>query len=87
MENGRTPFRKVQVNDEGICLDCGHYAVAYHENIDPEGGKLYNRLMENIKDPPEISSTKGGLSIKNARDIKKGRNDEKRVDKDGDLDA
>jgi len=79
VENGRTPFRKVQATDEGICLDCGYYAVSYHDDIDPEGGKLYNRLMESIKDPPFISNTKGGLSIKNSRDLK-GNNDKERAD-------
>ena len=90
VENGRTPFREVGVDREGVCLDCGHYAVQYFERVDPEGGKLYNKLFDAIKEPPP-ERVKGGLSLysekQSKRNRKRGSGDETGEDKDGDMDV
>lgn len=86
MSNGRTPFREVHAKD-GICHYCGHYAVAYHKRIDATGSNLYVKLMSGIEEKkPE--QFKGGLSIKNQKDIQKRKlNGAKRKSKNGNLDV
>ena len=45
---GRTPFREVDVNAEGICVDCGHYAVATRHFLSPDNGDLRTFLMPRV---------------------------------------
>lgn len=90
VENGRTPFREVEVDREGVCLDCGHYAVQYFERIDPKRSKLYDKLFDEGKDPPP-EKVKGGLSLYatevSERRKKRGSGDESGEGEDGDLDV
>jgi hypothetical protein len=41
VEYGRSPYRMVLASREGICLDCGHYAIATNRELSPRGGQLY----------------------------------------------
>ena len=41
VDYGRTPYRQVLTNNEGICLDCGHYTIATSREVSPKGGQLY----------------------------------------------
>ena len=38
-------FRTVQVDDEGICLECGYYALVGNESILQEKRFAYERLQ------------------------------------------
>lgn len=66
---GRTPFREVEANSEGICVDCGYYAVSFYKRIDTGTRDFYNHLFPQ----PEKESlrTKGGLSIITQRESRK----------------
>jgi len=67
---GKTTFREVLVNDDEICCDCGYYALAYFDKVDPKRVKLYDKLYNSgIKEPS--NRTKNGLSIKNNKENKK----------------
>jgi hypothetical protein len=66
VNNGRTPFREVLTDLEGVCLDCGYYAVASKEEM-PANGKLYEVLFKEIE-PPKKRNVKGGLSLKKQRE-------------------
>lgn len=45
VEYGRTPYRLVTVSRDGICIDCGHYAVSISKKCDTKSGQLYYKLM------------------------------------------
>lgn len=47
-ESGKSPYREVLADDEGICLECGYYAVKTKEKIN---GNIYNYLFG--KEKPE----------------------------------
>ena len=47
VKNGRTPYRVVLADDDGVCESCGYYAMAYPKLLDVKGGEL-RRLMENL---------------------------------------
>ena len=46
--NGLTGYREVEVDDEGICVDCGHYAVATRHFLSPDNGDLRTFLMPRV---------------------------------------
>jgi len=70
---GRTPFREVKIDEDGVCVNCGYYAVAYFDRIDPNRVKLYDKLY-NTGTPPPLNH-KGGLSIECS--INKKRRDDR----------
>lgn len=43
--NGRTPYREVEADKDGICLDCGYYAVEFGRKIDPKGKEFRSLLF------------------------------------------
>lgn len=45
VSNGRTKFRKVLTNSEGICNNCGYYAVSTRGEVDLDKGNLYKFLI------------------------------------------
>jgi len=69
---GRTPFREVIADSEGICKDCGYYAVAYFDRIDPTRIKLYDKLYNMGIDEPPINVV-GGASLQGQIESKKRR--------------
>jgi len=79
-------FREVLADKEGICLDCKHYAVASRDRVDPYNGELYRKILQDtdIKESLVNSRTKGGLSLKTQKDLK--RYDKHRKDKNGNMD-
>jgi hypothetical protein len=82
---GKTPFREVEADSEGICNDCKHYAVAFHKRIDTGYKEFYNML--NPKPQEDGGYTKGGLSLISQEKCKvsKGKNEKGRTKK-GNLD-
>lgn len=76
---GRTPYRKVKADREGICLDCGHYAIAANKEMKLGTNKLYNY----------ITGYKDGITNKRKHRNQQKRKwyDKKRANNDGDLDA
>ena len=85
--NGRTPFREVNVNNEGICVDCDHYTIASRTKYD-NPKSIYHNLIQDIS-PKITTMVKGGLSIKNQRELAKKRreSDKRGKTKDGNLDV
>lgn len=82
---GRTPYRRVKADNEGVvCLDCGYYAIACRENLDPDTS-LRAWLMDDHDPPPEKRNW-GGLSVKNQKQYER-RNGQKRESEAGDLDV
>lgn len=82
VSRGRTPYRKVKVDKEGLCENCGHYPVATNREMPLGTNKLYNYITGH-KDG--ITNKRRHIN-KQVRD-RRSKNDEKRADKDGDLDA
>ena len=92
VKEGRTPFREVPTDSEGVCLNCGHYAVAYFDRIDPNSGKykLYDRIMDKVEvDEWKPKYVKGGLSLKTQKKLlnRRGVRDQIREGKNGNLDV
>lgn len=81
---GRTPYRRTKVNSDEVCIDCGYYAIACRENLDPEKGLRAYLMDEGQEEKPEIF--KGGLSLK-AQKVKRKRDEAKRKSEDGNLDV
>ena len=52
--NGNSPYRLVQVNDDDVCNECGHYTLSTRENHDVASGALRKHLMGN-RDTKEIT--------------------------------
>jgi len=90
VSRGRTPYRVVVTNKEGICTDCGHYAVACKKDIDPSDRGFREQLLGEVE-AFKPKNVKGGLSLKSQKQSK-GIKDGKRIDAegeghDGDLDV
>jgi hypothetical protein len=83
-------FRLVEVDIEGICKECGYYAISSPRKVDAYNGDLY-RLIFRESPPIKPERVKDGLSIKVAKDCaraKKERQDAKqRKDKNGNMDV
>ncbi len=47
-QEGRTPYREVDVDAEGICRDCGHYAVATRIWLSPDNDELRRFIMSYV---------------------------------------
>jgi len=79
VKQGRSPYRDVTADNEGICIDCGHYAIASHRKVDAKSGSLYK----------QITGYKDEILNKEKRQNKLDRYkyDKKRTNKDGNLDA
>jgi len=89
VRNGRTPFREVSADSEGICLNCGHYAVAYFEKIDADEGNLY-RILYDEREEWKPERVEGGSSLRSEYKIekrKRGMSESSGENKDGNLDV
>lgn len=83
-ELGKTPYRRVKVNKEGICIDCGYYAISCGKNLDPNT-ELRAYLMDEGSNY-KAKNTKGGLSFQSQKHIRRV-NERRREDKNGDMDV
>jgi len=72
VKEGRTPYRLIKSEENGICSYCGHYAVA-SKKIMTHSNELYYYLM-GVKRKERVGNVKGGLSIKNQKQLIKNRN-------------
>ena len=79
VRQGRSPYREVNADKDGVCLNCGHYAIASHRRVDPETGSLYQQITGYKS---EVNNLRKHIN-KRVRD----NNDKKRADKNGNLDA
>ena len=73
---GRSPYREVTANSEGICVDCGYYAIACHIKAK---GNLYN-IITGFKD--NITNARKDINSKERK-----YNDNRAKNSNGDLDA
>jgi alpha-glucosidase (family GH31 glycosyl hydrolase) len=65
VKEGRTTYRLVSVDLNGVCLDCNHYAVACNKIVS-NGNDLYYLIMgKRYKE--DKGYIKGGLSIKSQK--------------------
>lgn len=71
VKEGRTTYRLVNVDLNGVCLDCGHYAVACSKIV-ASGNDLYYLIM-GTKYNENKGYVKGGLSIKSQKVSKSRR--------------
>ena len=44
-KQGRTPYRRVEVNSDDTCKECGYYAVSTRKDHDVASGALRKHLM------------------------------------------
>lgn len=40
----KTPFREVEADNEGICSNCGYYAIAFYQRIDTFKRGFYEKI-------------------------------------------
>ena len=78
-------FREVQADDDGVCLECGHYAVASPKKITIFNGELYRTVTDTHQNAAEKRGYVNTHLYKDKNN--KGRYEKKRrEDKDGDMD-
>ena len=68
VKEGRTTYRLVKVDSNGICLDCDHYAVACTKIV-ASGNDLYYLIM-GTRYKEDGGYVKGGLSLKSQKSCK-----------------
>lgn len=65
VKEGRTSYRLVRTNKNGICINCGHHAVACNRLLVHNNDLYYYLMGTNIKQ--KVGNVKGGLSIKSQK--------------------
>ncbi len=47
-KNGLTPYREVEVDANGMCMDCGHATASTRIWLSPDNGELRTYLMPTV---------------------------------------
>lgn len=77
-------FRPVEVDIEGICKECGHYAVSSYKKVDAYNGDLYRVIFAEKRITYNV---KGGLSLHTIKAQKEKKDAKQRKDKNGNMDV